>query len=71
LSDTSIPVLVTTAFALLNASWAVQGAAPRQRLFGFLNLFKQSNRKHFAIVVLSRMLIECLLARQDFRPCDP
>jgi hypothetical protein len=35
LSDTSIPVLVTTAFALLNASWAVQGAAPRQRLFGF------------------------------------
>jgi hypothetical protein len=37
LSDTSIPVLVTTAFVLLNASWAVQGVASLLRLFGFLN----------------------------------
>jgi hypothetical protein len=37
------------------------------RLFGFLNLFKQSNRKHFAIVVLSRMLIECSPAAARLR----
>ncbi len=34
--------------------------------FCFLNLFKQSNREHFAIVVLSRIVIECLLQRQVF-----
>lgn len=68
LSGTSSCVFITTAGSSLYANTTINRAASQQRLFAFCILFKQPNRKHFAIRVLSRIVVECSLARRGFRP---
>jgi hypothetical protein len=57
------PRLITTAVYKSNAVLIHKRAESLLRLFALKILFKQPNRKLFAIFVLSRIVVECSLAR--------
>ncbi len=62
------PRLITTAVCITYAIILYKRAAPRQRHFSSINSVQTIKPRQFAIVVLSRIVIECSLARRGFRP---